>query len=71
MTVPEAAVNEDRQTVLGEYDVGFARKVLAVQAEASAECVQRAPDRQFRLGVLAPDTAHVLAAPLWIEMVHF
>lgn len=48
MTMPKAAMDEQRSTVAGKDDVRFARQMLNVHAKPQAEVVQRTPQCQFR-----------------------
>ena len=61
--MPETAVDEDRDGVPGQYEVGRAAgSDLTVQSEAEPESVDGAPEGLFRFGV--PDAAPAkLCAP--------
>jgi len=62
MAVPKAAVNKYDLVARRKYQVRAPREILPVKAKAIAESMNKAPHRQFRLRVLAPDCAHILAA---------
>lgn len=64
MSVPEAAMNEDDSLVFSKDDVRPARKVPHMKAESIARCMKELPQKDFRLGVFAPDPGHVPAAVL-------
>ena len=58
MAMPEAAMDEDHSTILGEDKVGFAGQALVMKDIAKALCVQSAPDHHLGLCVLPPDAGH-------------
>jgi hypothetical protein len=47
--MPEAPMNEDYKPMPGQYYIGPARKVLAMQTETQAIGVEHPPDRPFGL----------------------
>lgn len=60
--MPEASVDEDRDPMLGEHDVGASPKTPLGghrDAVSKALCVQEPTDRQFRLGVSRAVRLHV------------
>jgi hypothetical protein len=58
MSVPEAAVDEDRYLPAGQDDVGDAGKVAAVESKAKAQPVEDATDSDLGSGILPPDPRH-------------
>jgi hypothetical protein len=63
MPVPEAAMDQDRDTVLGQNDVRAAWQIAAVNAKAVTEAVKGTADRELGFGVARWDTRHIPAAP--------
>jgi len=71
MAMPEAAVNKDCLLPPNECDVGLSGQVTPVQAIAGeARLAKRSAHGELRLRVLGTDSAHIGAAPLWIQLVH-
>lgn len=64
--MPETTMNEYRFPPGRKDDVRISRQVSPMQAIAVAHTVQQAADDHFRLRVDTADTAHKLAALLWI-----
>jgi len=64
MHVPEAAVNKDQRLILGQNNVGAARKAANVQFVSVAAGVQQFSDGNFRAGVSALNLRHVETALL-------
>ena len=62
MQVPEASVNENRRLICGKNYIGAAGKAPVMNTEAESLLEQRAPDGDFRLGVLYPNPRHHAAA---------
>lgn len=62
MPMPEAAVYKDHRFVFGEQDIGFAGKVVYVQAVSKPLGKEKPSHQQLGLGVGATDAAHVIAA---------
>lgn len=58
VAVPKAAVNEDRQVMFGQHEIGSAGKIPAVQAEPIARSMKRATNRQFGFRVRRPNAPH-------------
>ena len=58
MAVPKAAVNEDDLAPAGEYQVGTAGNVAAVEPIAIAEARYDASDRQLRRRIARADGSH-------------
>ena len=58
VTVPEAAVNEDRGAPARKHDVRRTGKATDVGTKPVASRVQRTPNSQLRLRVRAADAAH-------------
>jgi hypothetical protein len=71
MTVPETAMDKYTGPKLGQYNVGISSKVLPMNAEAVAMSVQKFPDDQFWIGILASDTAHHAGSRGGVDDVHF
>lgn len=53
--MPEAAMNEDAESIAWENDVGCAGKTLYVQSETKAPGVEVFAQQDFGAGILAPD----------------
>lgn len=68
--VPETSVHEDRLAMTRQDDVGTARKIFTMQAEAIAQPVQNLPDDKLRLGVLLFNGLHDPSALLRRASVH-
>lgn len=62
VTMPEAAVDENRQPVFGQNYVGFAGKVLAMHAKSIAHRMQKRADFYFRFSVHATNRRHIPAS---------
>jgi hypothetical protein len=60
--MPEAAVDEDRLPSAEKGEVWCSWKVFAVQSIPIPHSVKEAPHHHLRLGVLASDLCHSLAA---------
>jgi hypothetical protein len=58
VAVPEASMHENDSLVLGEDKVSFAGQFCSVEPVTEAPCMQRAPQEQFRLGILASNACH-------------
>jgi hypothetical protein len=56
--MPEAAVYEDHCLETGQYQIGCAGKILALQAKPVSLRMQESSGKDFGLGVLLSDTAH-------------
>lgn len=63
--VPEAAMNENNSLVPRQNYVRPPGQAFPVQPEPVAHPVQQRSNNHFRLGVLAPDTAHVPTSVLY------
>lgn len=70
MTVPEAAVDENRLAAAGEDDIRPSGQVLSVEAIAVSHGVEAAPDDHLRLCVAAFDRLHDAPALLGGAGVH-
>jgi hypothetical protein len=57
--VPEAAVDEQRDLQLREYQIGRSGQISAMKPEAKSQGMRRFPYAHFRSGVLAPYAGHV------------
>lgn len=69
VTVPEAAVHEDRGVELRKDNIRLSGEIASVQAESVATLVEPASDDQFGLGILAPDPCHHASACFAIDDV--
>ena len=58
--MPEAAMNEYGHLARGQHDIGRARQISAMQAEAKAKTVERPPHDYLRVAVLLGNGAHGL-----------
>lgn len=58
VAVPEASMHENDSLVLGKDKVRFAGQFCSVEPVTEAPCMQRAPQEQFRLGILASNARH-------------
>ena len=67
--VPEAPVNEHRQPVPRENQVGAAGKVFPMQAIAESQTVCNATDDAFGAGVTTLDSGHHLASSLAVDNI--
>jgi hypothetical protein len=62
MLVPEAAVNKYHFPAGRKDDIGFSRKIFAMQAESVTEVVNQPAERKLWTRVFAADAPHVGAA---------
>lgn len=62
MLMPEAAMHKNHLAPADKSEVWLSRKLFPVQAVAESLRINQPPHDPFRLGVLAPDAPHVLAA---------
>ena len=69
VSMPEAAVHEDGQTVSGEHQVRASGEVLALQPEAQAHPVSDSSDGQFGSRVASANPRHQSASPLAVHDV--
>ena len=60
--MPEATVNEYHLAAAWEYKIRLAGKISIVKTVSEPKGVNKMPDRQFRLRVLAADLAHAFGA---------
>lgn len=60
VAMPEATVNEDRETIAPKDDVRPSGKIARVETETMASRVERAADQSLRRGVLPSDARHHL-----------
>lgn len=58
MTMPEAAVHKDRFPRGGKNNVRRTRKVTTMQAEPTAQRMERSPYYDFGFGVTWPNLCH-------------
>jgi hypothetical protein len=62
MSMPKAAMNENRSSEPSQYDVGRARQRTLVQTEAESHGMKKGPHHPLRLGVLGPNLRHCPAS---------
>src|SRR3989442_4239164 len=60
--MPETTMNENRKTMLRQYDIRPSGEVPAVQSKPIAQPVQHRSHGTFRLGVTTADAGHVPAS---------
>jgi len=60
VAMPEATMNEDRETIAAKDDVGPSGKIRRVEPETMASRVERAAHQSLRRGVLPSDACHHL-----------
>jgi hypothetical protein len=70
VTMPEAAVNQERQPMARKNQVGSFPDILAVETEAVAEIVSRFADENLWLGVFGPDSRNHFASAFLIDNIH-
>ena len=70
VTMPEAAVDEDRSVVLLHPQIGVARDGFVVEPETKALAMQPASNDSLGLGILATDTGHHSGAGFFIDYVN-
>ena len=63
VAVPKTAVYKDSSFVLGQHDIGCARKFAVADTKTQTFCKQELPNQYLGFGVLAVDCRHT-AAPL-------
>jgi hypothetical protein len=70
MLMPEAAVNKYDFAASRENNIRPARKILMMEPESITKLVDHTAQRQLRIRIFTPDTAHVLAPLLCVERIH-
>jgi hypothetical protein len=65
MLMPEAPMHQDQLAPRTENQIGFAGKVLIMEAVAVAEPVNQTPHSKLRLHPFTTDAPHVLATAFW------
>src|SRR2546421_12677238 len=70
MLMPKATVNLDNFSAGTENEVGFAGKVLVMEAETITKAMEESSHFKLRLHAFASDAPHVLASLLRRELVH-
>ena len=60
VAMPEATVNEDRETIAAKNDVWSSGKIGRVEPETMTSRVERAAHQSLRRGVLPSDARHHL-----------
>jgi hypothetical protein len=69
MLVPKASMYKNHFSARGEHNVGLSGKVFAMQAEAVAETVNQAAERNLWARVFTANALHVSAAAFWRKFV--
>ena len=69
MSVPEASVHEDAGAVFTQHDVWFSWQAWMVEPVSESMRPQEFPDKDFRLGVLAPYCRHIVVTLLYGQTV--
>lgn len=64
MPVPEAAVDEDGGTILGQHDIWLTWKTADVDAEPVPKPMEQAANGNLRLGILGAKARHQAALRL-------
>ena len=67
--MPEAAMHENDRAVSGKGKVRLSGKILGVKAVPVAERVDKTAHNELRASILAPNLAHKLRAPFWVNGV--
>lgn len=62
VTMPEATMNKDADTIFRQYDIGFSRQLSGVQSKPKPLRMQGFPHFDLRLGVFCPYRRHVAGA---------
>lgn len=62
VTVPEAAMDKDRDAIAPKNDIGTAWQVTGLKTKAMTGAMKRPPHQHFRFGVLVMNAAHHLRA---------
>lgn len=58
VSMPKATMDEDRDTMTRQYEIGCAGQTLPVEAESVSESMQQRPHGQFGLCVPRSDLRH-------------
>lgn len=69
MPMPEASVDEYRQTVPRKDQIRTTGEIPAVQAETEAEPVSNPTDNKLGSGITSPDFGHDFTSPLLVHNV--
>jgi hypothetical protein len=69
MSVPEAAVDENRSSVPGQHDIGATGQSLAMQPEAQAPPMKRLSNHHLRSSVLTSKALHERAGLFGIHTI--
>ena len=70
MPMPEATMDENYHSVLGEDDVWRARQAVDIQPKSKAACMQIFADPQLGARVLSPNARHHARTRLCIYNIH-
>lgn len=65
MTMPEAAMNKDHDSVPWQDYVGRAGQILGMQSKSIARFMQQTADELFGARILAPNARHHSASDFW------
>lgn len=68
--VPEATMNEDAYPVTSQHYIGFAWKILLVQAIPEAMPMQQTPDLDFRRCIATTNASHHARPDFFADYVH-
>ncbi len=61
MGMPETPMNKNYLAPRAKHEIGFARKIFAMQPEPVPQLVDKPPHPQFGLHIFAPDRPHIRA----------
>ena len=62
MSMPEASVHHYSDTILRQNNIRTSWQFLIMQTKTESTSMQPLPDQNFRFGVLATDTGHIMVA---------
>ena len=65
VTMPEAAVHHDGNSIFREHYIGTARQFPVLESEPEPTRMKPLPNQNLRFGVFPSDAGHALAALLW------
>ena len=68
--MPKATVDEDDLSPSREYQIRRSRQVSLVQSVTVSKAMQKSAHDEFRMRVLASNTAHDFTAACWRDSVH-
>ena len=70
VAMPKATVDKDDSSILSHHDIRMPRQAWMVQPVSEPMGKQIAPHQDFRLGVLAANGGHAVAALFFCQFVH-